>query len=305
MASAYSGVLSLLSYSSVFTSVYNNLLCNIACHIITDVPFHREKRPIEEAFLRFLGGVFSLITAAISLMVYMNGGTVRDVPELGIDTHYVYRNMNADYNDRIYRYDLPFADDGTKIKVLLIGNSFTRDMANVLLESTIADRINMSYIYMESNVKAKKHHAYQKGEERKWIDRIKEADCILYFGLKNEIPSFVWPNLKPDTEIWGIGTKNYGSCMGHIYSQRNRPDYFKRTITVNPMFYTLNNKQKKEWGPLFIDFIEVTGKDGKMRVFTEDGKLLSQDCHHLTKAGAKYYADNLDLERIFSKYLRN
>ena len=33
----------------------------------------------------------------------------------------------------------------------------------------------------------------------------------------------------------------------------------------------------------------------RVRVFTDDGMFISQDCRHLTEAGAKYYAKILEL----------
>ena len=38
-----------------------------------------------------------------------------------------------------------------------------------------------------------------------------------------------------------------------------------------------------------------------VRVFTPDKKYISQDCRHLTKAGAKWYASVLDFDKIFSQ----
>ena len=43
------------------------------------------------------------------------------------------------------------------------------------------------------------------------------------------------------------------------------------------------------------DFIShSTTPGGSIRFFTEDGKFISQDCYHLTQAGAKWFADKID-----------
>lgn len=43
----------------------------------------------------------------------------------------------------------------------------------------------------------------------------------------------------------------------------------------------------------------VRQPNGKVRVFSDDGKFISQDCRHLTKAGAKYYAKMIDWKKLF------
>lgn len=55
-------------------------------------------------------------------------------------------------------------------------------------------------------------------------------------------------------------------------------------------------------GERYVDFIKpVLQQDGRVRVFTDTGKFISQDCRHLTEAGAQYYARILDFDRIFRR----
>ena len=71
--------------------------------------------------------------------------------------------------------------DNEKPNVLVIGNSFARDMANILLESSIHDSINLSYIYKLNN---------------KYSERISKADKIFIRGTKKNVPDYLWDNLK-------------------------------------------------------------------------------------------------------------
>lgn len=50
---------------------------------------------------------------------------------------------------------------------------------------------------------------------------------------------------------------------------------------------------------IIIDMIEPVIADEKVMVFTDDHYYISQDCSHLTKNGAKYYAEKLDLGKFF------
>ena len=113
---------------------------------------------------------FVLINGA-AFALYIHAGVVRDVPELYVQMNNVHRNMHAEYVDRIFTYDkdFPTADNG-KINVLVIGNSFARDWGNILLESEMSDKINLSYIY---------------NNDEKYTERIKQADYIPRAGAQD------------------------------------------------------------------------------------------------------------------------
>ena len=63
-------------------------------------------------------------------------------------------------------------------------------------------------------------------------------------------------------------------------------------------FYERNIEFKKKYGKQFIDLIcYVKQEGGGVRVFTDDGKYISSDCRHLTKAGAVFYASKIPLKQ--------
>lgn len=230
---------------------------------------------------------FILMNGA-AFALYMHAGVVRDVPELCVYMNNVHRNMHAEYVDRIYLYDndFPTSENG-KINVLVIGTSFARDWGNILLESEMAEKINLSYIYQISD---------------KYIERIKHADYVFFFGWKHNVPYYVWENVKPNAEVWGIGTKNFGESNGIIYKNRYRPDYFQQTMEINPNFFEINSLMKKEWKDNYIDLLELAHiGSGKVVVFSQDNKYISQDTSHLTQGGAEFYANKIDFGKIFNK----
>jgi len=233
---------------------------------------------------------FLLVNAA-AFAIYLHAGVVRDVPELYVSMDNVHRNMHAEYVDRIYPYDKDFPTDNGKLNVLVVGNSFARDWANILLESEMADRINLSYIFQDG----------EQHIDKQYIRRIRQADYIFFHGWKHFVPAYVWQSLKPGAEVWGIGTKNFGQSNGIIYKNRFRPDYFQQTIKVKPYFIRVNNQMKAEWQDKYIDLLTpaMIGNDDRVAVFTHDKKFISQDTRHLTKGGAEFYAKKLDFRNIF------
>ena len=218
-----------------------------------------------------------LIVNAFALWIYQKGGIVRDIPELDIREGVTDPMIFEKYTDRIYQYDREFSQDDSKKKILVIGNSFARDFANILLESPLKDSIQLSYHY---------------GIEDCPLSRVRQCDRIYFFGWKHEVPSDIWMNLKQDSEIWGIGTKNHGTSNGIFYKNRHCPDYFAQRTTIRDDFHTVNRMLKAEWQNNYVDLLSLTlYPDGTVVVFTPEHKYITYDCRHLTPAGARYYAN--------------
>ena len=217
-----------------------------------------------------------LIVNAFALWVYHQGGAVRDVPELDIRKGSYDPETFERYTDRIYQYDHEFASGTTKQRVLVIGNSFARDFANILLESSFADSIQLSY------------HV---GIDDCPLSRIRQCDRIYYFGWKHDVPENVWQNLKPGAEVWGIGTKNHGTSNGIFYKNRHQPNYFSQTASIHPDYFAVNRQLKKEWQDKYVDLLSLTLQpDSTVQIFSPDHHFITYDGKHLTPSGARYYS---------------
>ena len=224
-----------------------------------------------------------LIVNSFAIWIYRQGGAVRDIPELDIRQGSYDPEIFEHYTDRIYRYDREFISGTTKQRVLVIGNSFARDFANILLESTMRDSIQLSYHYDFENCP---------------LNRIRQCDRIYFFGWKHQVPEAVWQNLRPHVEIWGIGTKNHGTSNGVYYKNRHCEDYYAQRTSINPDYFAVNRLLREEWQAQYVDLLSQTLKsDSMVPVFTPDNHFITYDCRHLTPDGARFYASwiNLDL----------
>ena len=126
-------------------------ILSILTYFTIEQPFRNRSIIKTKPLLRIVGFSFLIITSA-SLYVYMVGGIIKNVPELGINksnkpTQLNFfssqSNINIQYNEDIKALDKPFSNNNQgialksdKVKVLVLGNSFGRDVANVLLESS-------------------------------------------------------------------------------------------------------------------------------------------------------------------------
>lgn len=232
--------------------------------------------------------VLCLLTSVSSGILYLHAGVIRDVPELGIDKTNVHRGMHAEYCDVPYSWDRDF-ESTDKVKVVVIGDSFGRDFANVLNESDIADQIEISYIYPRT-----------KDVYDDYKERLSEADVVFRtFSVSKVDIAENLPDIVPDDKMYIVGYKNFGTSNGMIYVHRGSDDYFDQSVTLSDEVLENDRVLSEQYGDHYIDMIKpVQNEDGSIRVFTDDQHFISQDCRHLTQYGAKYYAKILDLEWI-------
>lgn len=231
--------------------------------------------------------ILFISTSGISTYLYLNAGVIRDVPELDAYAGNAKRGMWSEYCDRGYTYNKDFTSKD-KQHWFIIGNSFGRDMVNIILESEIADRVEISYTW-NTNLNAD------------YSERFLNADVVFLstLGLNQELIENVKRHCRLDCRFFIIGEKNFGECNGQVYRQRSNANYHDITVDISPRYTERNNIMKRLYSDIYVDMIEpVSDSNCKVRVFSDDGKFISQDCLHLTQAGARYYAKIIDWSRF-------
>ena len=233
--------------------------------------------------------------SAFAGFIYMRAGVVRDVPELYISKNDIHRGMHAEYCDRGYQYDKPF-DNTKRPHWLVVGNSFGRDFVNVIVESEIADSVDVSYL---SDDKIKDNKNRFSGASRVFISTLGLTEDFV-----TEIENICLENGVPSQNVVIVGEKNFGESNGQIYAKRNRQDYFDQYIEVeNRKRYIEKNMYYADlYKERFLDLMSlVSNKDGKVRVFTPDHHFMSADCRHLSLGGAKYFAKQIDWKKFLEE----
>lgn len=225
----------------------------------------------------------AVIVCALSGVVYLRAGVIYDVPELDVTATNAKRGMHSAYCDRVYKWNGDFTDSDA-VKILIIGDSYGRDFANVLSESAIAEDIEISYIFNKGDY------------ESTLLQRVDDADYVFYAGYGTvDILDFCKQNI-PAEKLWVVGNKSFGISNGMVYKYRSAPDYHLKTQAVSPDVIAHNNKMKEQYKDHYIDMMSyVLQGENRVRAFTDDGKFISQDCRHLTRAGAQFYAEHIDL----------
>ena len=230
-----------------------------------------------------------VLVDGVSVFIYKRGGVTRDVPELDIVSQNAYGGQHAAYCDRANNYDKEFKT--TKDHWLIIGNSFGRDFVNVVLESEVADLVEISY--------SKEEYAISENCN----SRYKNADKVFVstLGVTPEFVSNISARYRANNpngdQIIVVGEKNFGENNGQIYWHHNQKDYFSMCTNMIDGYQKKNNKLKELYGDSFIDLMSyVLQGDNSVRVFTDNHKYISSDCRHLTRAGAIFYAERIPLK---------
>jgi peptidoglycan/LPS O-acetylase OafA/YrhL len=262
------------------------LLLSMLSYYFIEQPFRDRKRVKTKTLLIVTGFLFILVTGC-SFLLYTKAGIIRDVPELEIyrsashnkvNLGSAKRNVHIEYNAIFFDLDKNFIGD-QKIKVLIIGNSFARDWANVLLESKYGNKIEISYTPNINNCKD-------------ISERLSKAKYIFFSELEmQELHTFRNKFNIDFTKVWNVGTKNFGSNNGIFYNKRGSKNYCHQRVYINPAFLKTNDDLQNQWHDKYINLIEmIVDEKGAIPVFTPDCKFISQDCLHLTHAGAVYFA---------------
>lgn len=232
-------------------------------------------------------GLLFVLTTGTSIYIYKNAGVVRDVPELDVIKGNAHKGMWAEYCDRVKLYDKDFSSSD-KPKWYVFGNSFGRDFVNIILESPVADIVEIVY----SETLEQREH------------RLKEADVVFIStkGINENLIEKVRSMLDIHTKLYIVGEKNFGENNGQVYRHRFESNYHQLTVEMENGYAEKNEKLRNAYSDIYIDMIALVQKaDGRMPVFTEDGKFISQDCRHLTKAGAYYYMKLMNWDRFLER----
>jgi peptidoglycan/LPS O-acetylase OafA/YrhL len=273
------------------------LLAVIVC--LSMVTYHVVEQPFRDTRAMSLQTVLAslLLVSGVTMgaagYVYARGGVIRDVPELGISSSDAVRNMHGVYNDRVFQHDLGFKGEGGRIKVLVVGDSFARDWANVVLESRFGEVVEVSYVY---------HTQLTRDDDQSTAatirERAKTADVVF---VSRGTPELLADWGLAGRNVWVVGPKNFGQNNGIYYNARHRSPGVARSRVPEDVLRE-NETLRRSFAPRFIDLISpLSDVSGSVPVFTPEGRFISQDTRHLTRDGARYYAKVLDsvLKAVF------
>lgn len=226
----------------------------------------------------------AVIISLVSIKYYKAKGVVRDIPELEVYLDNPATWEPQEYNARITTlYEKKFPPKNGKKNVLVVGDSYARDWFNIMLESHI-EGINL---------------IYSKDVAKDLWKKISEAD-IIFLANCGAVDTYVdyLPQMMKK-RFYRVGYKFFGRTIGVIYNHPRSNHYYEQRIVYQSL--PINADERKEFVGMYINLMDsIRNADGSINMFTLDGKLISHDGIHLTKAGAKRFAEAINVNSLIN-----
>jgi peptidoglycan/LPS O-acetylase OafA/YrhL len=260
-------------------------------------PFRDRSVIPTRAFVRMaLGG--SIVVAGTGMLIYLSSGFVHRWPELNTGIDGPGRRLNAIYNEVPLKFRNRTFDDTGSAKVLVLGNSFARDFINAGVEAGNLAKASISY---SDVVPACIRGASDLDAGLRSL--IAESDYAIFVGIEPKC----W---RSDEAIYRqvgarriavIGPKNFGWNMNAVMLLEPGERYVYRAKVMSRTLRENEQLRQVVLPTQYVDILEtLIDGDGRVAVFTEDRKLISQDGDHLTKSGARYLGARIFQHPLFS-----
>lgn len=267
------------------------VLLSVATYYFVEVPF-RKRSFIRPKPLLMFTALSILLLVSGAYYIYARAGVVRDVPELDIYTGRKYRpGANSGYNQSVYSMGRPF-NPTIKKKILVVGNSFARDVVNMLRENQYTDSVEIRYA------------RYIKTTAATML--ISKADLVIFGSpiSRRDYIQFCASHGLDTNKVLVFGSKNFGISNDYFFNTTVFPSRCAlRTLPLSSIAKQ-NKTLKDSLRGHYVDILSLLSDGtGTVPVFTPTCKLISQDCRHLTPAGAKYIGALLVSDTVFSKFI--
>ncbi len=256
---------------------------------LVERPFRDPRRTSKATVLAFSGLALGAM-AAIGLLLHFTGGLFQ-WSELAKRDPQFARNQTAAYNEgpRVYQ-DRAFAAGDASPKLLVLGNSFARDFINMGLETGSLGQVDLSYTPLD----------YCEDWSPALVERIRQAAGVVFASSFNAgtVPC-IGQAVDRLTRLGVghvvvVGTKNFGTNNNAVMLL---PLPQRHAYRARPREEVLDaNRAARDALPagIFVDPMEVLDRGGgKVPLFTPQGRFISEDCRHLTRAGARFVGERL------------
>lgn len=279
----------------------------------------RRNRAISRRSIFLMAGAGSLTMLLLGLLGHVFNGFV---DRLKPEDRYLAAISPAAQGEYVRkRFDAlqhaPFSEQDKRIKVLVIGDSFAKDLVNAIHEGPLAQRIQVSThqisvgcgnLYLSRSIEAlitnpqpvlcRQDAWYSKPRVQ---ELIRQSDHVWIASAWQTWDASLLPeslaNLKRDfgDKFLVFGTKNFGVIDFKTFLATPVPQRYLKRNKISISSLAINRQLAQAVGPNhFVDLSELMcGRAGDCLVFRPDGRLLSYDGGHLTLEGAQHLAVRL------------
>jgi len=255
-------------------------------------PF-RNREKMDRKKLSFLLIIpFVLITSTGILITSNNGYNERIY---GNEFNELEKSKNI--TNRAYDYIKNEYSNKNKINILIIGNSFGRDVVNIILETYQSNNYEIIYSNQLNDCSV--------NDEFFNSNIIRYSDLII-FGSEYSNPNCISELIDKagkNKRIIFVGAKHFGYNLNWIL----RIDKNKRALLRNTILEEVIVKEKyfKSIVPSenFISYMDELVINEKILITDNNGNLISDDRQHLTLSGARFVGNKVFKKHNISEFL--
>ncbi len=295
------------------------LVLSTATWYFVEQPFRRPSKTFAGLRAPVLGaGAVALISAA--LLGYFTALPMKRFDADDQKLLATTRLMASGYQRQIGRpYERrAFIETDRRPKVAIIGDSFGRDLLNVLNERQILQDLDVSFwtishicapFFLDGDADEPLRHIWESVECGQYdrysspamIKAVTRADVIV---LASSWSAWQAPYVVETIEnirnmstapLILTGPKSFGKVSVQSLLRLTLPERPKFRTAPNPDLIQTNDALKRIDGITYLDFVAaLCDPDGGCPQVTHDGQLISEDGNHLTRAGAILLGETLD-----------
>lgn len=210
----------------------------------------------------------------------------------------------------------PFTDRPGK-KVLVIGDSYGQDFANMVFEAgawqdaevrSVTVPFECQVVYVDRDVSSyipgNKRPLCETNRIKRAMDQVQEADIIILVSRWQKWAAELLPQtiahmkLRPDQRLFVIGPKDFGPVdIRELLALGREGRLAKRQLVPDSVLQVNDLLKRTLPKEVFVDQIGALCGDGDAcPLVVGDDKLISYDGLHLTQEGARYLG-----ERVFAR----
>tara|TARA_B100000214_G_C23841128_1_gene568836 strand:+ start:47 stop:880 length:834 start_codon:yes stop_codon:yes gene_type:complete len=243
-----------------------------------------------------------LLILSVAFTVIVTSGLI-----LALNNGFSQRIYKSDFNklekskiisSRAYDYKKDNYKSLDVVNLLIIGDSFGKDVVNVMLETYQNNKIEIAYA---SNL-----DVCQVNDKIFNTDILRESDVIIFasnYSDKNCINELL--RKSNEKEIFFVGTKHFGHNLNWILRINKDKRGMLRNDIIDEAIEEENFLKSIVPEANFISYIDILSIDNKILITNEEGNLISDDRTHLTLSGAKFVGENVFKKHRLSEFLSN
>lgn len=267
-------------------------LLSWACWAWVEQPF-RNAAKISTRSTLMATGIATLAAIAIGLLFHATSGFYRNWPELSRDDPGALGHANIAYNLEPERYlgaTLP-ERRGARARVLILGDSFARDVVNMGLTAGVFD---------PAAIRLTRVRACHNRVGRQLRTILARADLIILTRRyqPGDVPCIATLakllQANSSAPVVVVGPKSFGWNNDAVMRLAPTIRYAYRALP-DPEVRAIDSALRRSLPPgHYVSILDlIRDAQGRVPVFTPDRKFISQDRLHLTRAGAAWLGPQL------------